>query len=117
MARSWSPVVTVVTLTVGVALGVFVGRARPTVVVGAPAAQVGEDGRETKPNPPTKPSGDDAVYDELTRQYQGFQSVDRTFALVAKAVSPSVVHIVAKKTGEPDDDGQPKVYEETSTLR
>ena len=117
MERSWSPVVPVVTLAVGVAVGVFAGRARPTVAVGAPAAQVVEEGREAKPkpNPTTKPAGDDAVYDELARQYEGFHSVDRTFALVAKAVSPSVVHIVAKKVGEPDDDGQPKVYEETGS--
>ena len=40
---------------------------------------------------------DDAIYDTLARQYEQFRQVDRTFELVAKAVSPAVVHIVAKK--------------------
>ena len=34
----------------------------------------------------------------LAKQYEQFQQVNRTFELVAKAVSPSVVHIVARKT-------------------
>ena len=41
---------------------------------------------------------DDAIYDVLAKQYEQFRQVNRTFELVAKAVSPSVVHIVAHKT-------------------
>ena len=41
--------------------------------------------------------GNDAIYDALAQQYEQFRQVDRTFELVAKAVSPAVVHIVAKK--------------------
>ena len=44
---------------------------------------------------------DDAIYDTLARQYEQFQQIDRTFELVAKAVSPSVVHIVAQKVTRP----------------
>ncbi|MFO0960301.1 MAG: trypsin-like peptidase domain-containing protein [Isosphaeraceae bacterium] len=40
---------------------------------------------------------DEAIYDQLARQYERFEQVNRTFELVAKAVSPSVVHIVARK--------------------
>ena len=40
----------------------------------------------------------------LAKQYEQFQQVNRTFELVAKAVSPAVVHIVAQKTTRPEDD-------------
>ena len=37
----------------------------------------------------------------LTRQYAQFEHVNRTFELVSKAVSPSVVHLVAHKNRRP----------------
>ena len=47
---------------------------------------------------------DDAIYDALAKQYEQFQQVNRTFELVAKAVSPAVVHIVAQKTTRAEDE-------------
>ncbi|MEJ7636596.1 MAG: hypothetical protein WKF75_01050 [Singulisphaera sp.] len=41
--------------------------------------------------------GEDATYEELARQYEQFQPINRTFELVAKAVKPAVVHIVAAR--------------------
>ena len=54
--------------------------------------------RSRRPASPRRSSNDDAVYDAPGRQYDKFQQMDRTFELVAKAVSPTVVHIVAQKT-------------------
>jgi serine protease Do len=50
----------------------------------------------------------------LAKSYEAFQAVDRTFALVAKAVSPAVVHIVSRKAGR-RDDGAPLHYEESGS--
>src|SRR5205823_2211479 len=42
---------------------------------------------------------DDAeIYDQVAREYEQFHHVNRMFELVAKAVSPTVVHIVTLKT-------------------
>ena len=40
------------------------------------------------------------LYQQLARQYEQFQHVNRTFELVAQAVSPAVVHIVAARRPE-----------------
>jgi serine protease Do len=55
-----------------------------------------------------------SVYEQLARQYAQFQGVDRTFELVARAVSPAVVHIVARKKGV-RDDGSAARFEETGS--
>jgi len=115
MTRPWSRLAPVLTLAVGVTLGLFVGRSGSVVVVRAVAAPRAENGQAVAPANPSKPVGEAGIYDELNRQYERFHSVDQTFALVARAVSPSVVHIVAKKSGQPDDDGEPKIYEETGS--
>src|SRR5437763_26331 len=41
---------------------------------------------------------DIAIYDQLSREYERFQHVNRMFELVAKVVSPTVVHIVTSKS-------------------
>ncbi len=58
---------------------------------------------------------DDAIYDTLARQYEQFQQINRTFELVAKAVSPAVVHIVAQKVTRPEEGRRPRKYEETGS--
>ena len=58
---------------------------------------------------------DDAIYDVLAKQYEQFQQVNRTFELVAKAVSPAVVHIVAQKTTRPEEDRRVRHFEETGS--
>ncbi len=56
---------------------------------------------------PAYPTGsDDAIYESLQRQYEQFYPVNRTFELVSKVVSRSVVHIVAVKQ-DPTEDGRP----------
>ena len=59
--------------------------------------------------------GNDAIYDELTRQYEQFRQVNRTFELVAKAVSPAVVHIVAQKARAGEDGRATAHFEETGS--
>jgi serine protease Do len=88
-------------LGLGLGLGLALGRA-PLVVSaqdhrdGAPPATPGRHEVEAR----TRAVGEDAVYEELSRQYARFEVVDRTFELVARAVSPAVVHIVARKRGQ-----------------
>jgi serine protease Do len=77
------------------------------------------------PNGPSTPStppptvnldrglGDEAIYDRLARQYERFEQVNRTFELVARAVSPTVVHIVAEKTARSRADSAR--FEETGS--
>ncbi len=72
----------------------------------APAAEVDP--------PPAARGGEDAVYEDLARQYDRFAQVNRTFELVAKAVSPAVVHIVAGKDGK-RRDGDAARFEETGS--
>ena len=58
---------------------------------------------------------DDAIYDALAKQYEQFQQVNRTFELVAKAVSPAVVHIVAQKTIRAEEGRRSRQFEETGS--
>jgi serine protease Do len=57
----------------------------------------------------------DALYDQLARQYEQFQHVNRTFELVARTVAPSVVHIVAQKTTRKDESPRIQRFEETGS--
>ncbi|MBY0396225.1 MAG: trypsin-like peptidase domain-containing protein, partial [Thermoleophilia bacterium] len=52
---------------------------------------------------------------QLARQYAQFEGVNRTFELVAKAVSPAVVHIVAQKSGRIDETNRVRHFEETGS--
>ncbi len=58
---------------------------------------------------------DDQAYAELARQYEKFAVIDRTYQLVSRAVSPSVVHIVATKSSRGEDAGRARRYEETGS--
>jgi serine protease Do len=58
---------------------------------------------------------DDALYDVLAKQYEQFRQVNRTFELVARAVSPSVVHIVTRKTARPEQGRRARDFEETGS--
>ncbi|GIW88766.1 MAG: hypothetical protein KatS3mg108_3090 [Isosphaeraceae bacterium] len=89
-----------VSLAIGTVLGAMVSR----VTLPALTAQTPPAGFEA--------GGD--LYDQLNRQYAEFQGVDRTFELVARVVSPAVVHIVARKQGV-RDDGTAARFEETGS--
>jgi serine protease Do len=95
------------TLAAGLALGLSFGRTLPPL-----AAQAGASGPAATPAPP--PGSDEATYAMLARQYDQFRQVDRTFEMVSRVVSPAVVHIVARKSGE-GEDGQPSRFEESGS--
>ena len=118
---SW--MLTAATLLAGVALGVALdrGAAPLTAQVAGPAPKPAANAPMPTPEPaaevdppPKARGGEDAVYDELARQYDRFAQVNRTFELVARAVSPAVVHIVARKAGHRDED-KGSHYEETGS--
>ncbi len=118
MVRSSSPLLLLCTLFLGVLLGLQLDQGRRTVSAQArPIASPSED--VGVPPPPISTNlrgqGEDAIYAQLTRQYAQFEHVNRTFELVSKAVSPSVVHLVAHKVGKRDDDQHAGEYEETGS--
>ena len=102
MARTRTPLVLLATLTFGVFLGVAFDRGGPFVAAQAtrpplpgPAASAGA----ASPGTTAQVRSEEADYQRLARQYEQFQHINRTFELVAKTVSPAVVHIVARKIG------------------
>jgi serine protease Do len=111
MARASAPLILVATLGFGIGLGMVAGR-----LGSFPSVQA----RPLPQQPPASPAqtktvGDDAVYDELRNQYEQFRHVNRTFELVARAVSPAVVHIVAKKPARRDEEAHRPQFEETGS--
>ena len=110
LSRSSAVIVSVTSLVTGIVLGTFLARGGPVVSAQVAKQGIGETGAaESAAQPPGASSrqkqADDDLYDSLARQYDQFQQVNRTFELVAKAVSPAVVHIVAEKVAraEPGD--------------
>src|SRR3954447_9031100 len=125
MSRPTSPLLLALTLTIGVGLGVVLDRGRPLVAAQVPvpstrqeasgassgsgaSALAGVDGS-------TKASSEDDLYHQLDRQYEQFRQVNQTFELVARAVSPSVVRIVAHKTSRGEDSPRVRHFEETGS--
>ncbi|WP_250846703.1 trypsin-like peptidase domain-containing protein [Aquisphaera insulae] len=121
MSRSSSIVLASMALTAGLVLGFSLGReGRPIL------AQVGGEGAGTKaarpaaperpaPNPASGRRTDESIYDELAREYEKFDHVNRMFELVSRAVSPAVVHIVATKTTRHEEGQRPRKIEETGS--
>jgi serine protease Do len=117
LSRSSAVIVSLTSLSAGIILGVILGRGGPVVsaqVAGPPGSFT-----DVLPSPTTtaarQKAADQAIYGELARQYQQFQQIDRTFELVAKAVSPSVVHIVAQKTTRAEENRRARHFEETGS--
>jgi serine protease Do len=124
MVRTSSPLVLLSTLFLGILVGLnfdsgrrFLSaqQGRPPAPIATPSEDVG-----VPPSPSAVPSGnrsqgEDAVYAQLNRQYAQFEHVNRTFELVSRAVSPSVVHLVSHKIGKNDDDARIGEYEETGS--
>ncbi len=122
MSRSSTPLIVALTLICGVLLGLLVGRGVPTMSAQAPPSASGAAGStvavkaaSTAPTLAPRPSSEEAAYDELSRQYAAFEPINRTFELVARTVSPAVVHIVAEKTGRIDESARMRHYEETGS--
>src|SRR3954451_13110546 len=102
VSRSSSVILVASALAVGLAAGLSLGRGGPVV-----SAQVGNAAQSEKvavadnltPGKSAHVRNDDiAIYDQLSREYERFQHVNRMFELVAKVVSPTVVHIVTSKS-------------------
>lgn len=58
---------------------------------------------------------DEAIYQSLARQYEQFHHVNRTFELVSKVVSRTVVHVVALKRSEEQEGKTRKTFEESGS--
>jgi len=122
MSRSSSPLLLFLTLTIGVAVGLMVDRGRPFVAAqtAAPAARPDLSSATTPPavaaaDIPTRASSENELYRQLDRQYEQFRHIDQTFELVSRAVSPSVVHIVAAKVSRGDESSRPRHFEESGS--
>jgi serine protease Do len=122
LSRSSAVIVSVTSLFTGIVLGVFLARGGPVVSAQVGARPRGDQGtsdskRQQQGESLRQKQADDAIYDALAKQYEQFQQINRTFELVAKAVSPAVVHIVAQKVTrpEPDDSRRPRYFEETGS--
>ena len=114
MSRKSSPLLLAATLIVGLLLGLNIAtawRSRPLSATPQAPAPTGDPAVE--PGIGAARGGEAAIYQELDRQYSLFEHVNRTFELVAKAVSPSVVHIVAHKVAR--DERRPHEFEETGS--
>jgi serine protease Do len=117
MSRSSRVLVPALTLFIGFFLGLAVGRRGEPVLSAQPPVANGPAAAVAQPSagPSPRATSDEAVYHELDRQYAQFESINRTFELVARAVSPAVVHIVAAKSGRTDDSARVRHYEETGS--
>ncbi len=97
----------------GIVLGTLLGWAAGRLAPPSLAARTSDDTAPTaKAAPP--PGSDAALAAQLDAQYERFRLIDDSFALVARAVSPSIVHIVARKDGR-RSDGTPTRLEETGS--
>jgi serine protease Do len=120
LSRSSAVIISLTSLCTGIVLGLVLGRGGPPVsaqVAGGARAAAGPG--DTAPATPKQTAdqkqADDATYDVLAKQYAQFEHVNRTFELVAKAVSPAVVHIVAEKTSRAESGRRARHVEETGS--
>jgi serine protease Do len=120
MSRTSTSLACTAALSAGLILGISLDRGvRPlTAQTQAVAAPGGGESHTTPAShlPAPRLSGsEDAIYQELDRQYEQFYQVNRTFELVSKAVSPAVVHIVSRKLGRAREDDPTPYYEESGS--
>ncbi|WP_406699776.1 trypsin-like peptidase domain-containing protein [Singulisphaera sp. Ch08] len=119
MSRPSSPYVLLATLASGIILGVTFGRGGAFVSAQAtgnarPESASGSSLASARPVN-AKAKNEAELYEKLARQYELFAHVNRTFELVAEAVSPAVVHIVAQKSSRGDDASHARRFEETGS--
>jgi serine protease Do len=85
------------------------------VAGGHPVSESGSS-RDQSPVRATQIRKQDAeIYDQLAAEYERFAHVNRMFELVAKVVSPTVVHIVAQKTVRHEESQRTRKFEETGS--
>lgn len=124
ISRSSSAILSLTSLLIGLSLGVVMGRGGQQLSAQV-AASSGPASSERKGGDPAAGkiasapdslrSREDQLYAVLAKQYEQFQHVNRTFELVSKAVSPSVVHIVAQKITRHDPPKRTRQFEETGS--
>jgi serine protease Do len=123
MSRSPAPLLLGLTLGVGVTLGVVLDRGGARIAAQATATAPGARAQPAAAAPPAlaiatdgraRPASDDDLYRRLDEQYEQFRHINQTFEMVARAVAPSVVHIVANKTSR-GDDARLRHFEETGS--
>jgi serine protease Do len=122
LSRSSAIIVSVTSLITGIVLGIVLARGGPVVsaqVAGRAQSEnaVSEAARQEAGVRSRQEQADEVLYEALAKQYDQFQQINRTFELVAKAVSPTVVHIVAEKVTRPEFDAarRPRHFEETGS--
>ncbi len=123
LSRSSAIIVSVVSLITGIVLGIVLARGGPVVSAqvagrGQSEGRSSESARQEEPAVRSRQAqADEATYAALGKQYEQFQQIDRTFEMVAKAVSPTVVHIVAEKVSRPeyDESRRARKFEETGS--
>ena len=119
MTRSSSVILVVTSLAAGLVLGFSLGRGGPVVsaqVGGGGQGQAGSATPEHASHERPRSAGKTArSMIELAKEYEQFAHVDRMFEMVSKAVSPSVVHIVAQKTTRHEESQRIKKFEETGS--
>ena len=119
MTRSSSVILVVTSLATGLVLGFSLGRGGPVVSAQVGGGELGQSGSATpdhaSPRAAEVSRQDSQIYDRLAKEYEQFAHVDRMFEMVSKAVSPSVVHIVAQKTTRHEESQRIKKFEETGS--
>jgi serine protease Do len=95
-------------------LGLGFGLGLGLTIGGAPLSRTNAQVAPAATSVVGRPETEAAVSDELARTYEKFAVVDRVFAQASRAVAPSVVHIVARKTaprGELGEQGRGLIEE------
>ncbi len=119
MSRSSAVILVVTSLASGLVLGFALGRGGPVVSAQVGGNLRGEGDSESpgrgSPRAAEVSRHDGQIYDQLAKEYELFAHVDRMFEMVSKAVSPSVVHIVAQKTARHEQSQRIKKFEETGS--
>jgi serine protease Do len=118
MSRASSVILMAVFLAAGLVLGFAIGRGGPVAsaqVGGAKQLDEAAVARSTAARASEASRRDNEVYDELAREYDRFAHVNRIFEMVSRAVSPTVVHIVAQKTARHEESQRVRKFEETGS--
>ena len=119
LSRSSSVILVVTSLAVGLVLGFSLGRGGPVVSAQVGGAVRGHAGPATPADPALRAAEvgqqDSQIYDQLAKEYERFEHVNRIFQLVSKAVSPTVVHIVAQKSSRHEGSQRERKFEETGS--
>jgi serine protease Do len=115
LPRHSAVIISLTSLLVGVLLGVVLGRGGPAASAQVAPAGVNGVAIDRSTASSQQKRADEAIYDVLSKQYERFEQVNRTFELVAKAVSPALVHIVAQKTTRQAEHRRSRQFEETGS--